>query len=70
MLLNLLSFFLHIKFLLGPYAYVPVESIDCILLSSLALSSILSTFPVNTLCFYASKSWNFNINLLFFMNSW
>ena len=70
MLLNLLSSFLHIKVLLGPYPYVPIESIDCILLSSLALSSILSTFPVNTLCFYASKSWNFNINLLFFMNSW
>ena len=31
-----------------PYAYVFVESIDCILLSSLALNAILLTFSVKT----------------------
>ena len=35
--------------LLLPYAYVSIESIDCILLSLLALNAILSTSSVNTL---------------------
>ena len=33
-LLDLISSFLRIRFLLVPYAYVPIELIDCILLSS------------------------------------
>ena len=50
-----------------PYAYVSIESIDCIFLSSLALNVI----SANKLCF--SRRCGFNINLLyiiinFFMN--
>ena len=50
-LLFLISSFLHTRSLLILYVYVSIESIDCILLSSLALNAILLTFSVNTLCF-------------------
>ena len=40
-LLHLTSSFLNTWSLLTPYAYVFIESIDCILLSSLALNAIL-----------------------------
>ena len=71
-------FFLINRFLLVPYAYVPNESIDYILLSSLALDAILLTSSVNTSCFsllfsiftscYSILCCNFNTNLLLFMN--
>ena len=53
--------------LLVSYAYVSIESIDSILLSSLALNAILLTSSINTLCFsFLNLPYDFNINLLFF----
>ena len=49
--IHLISSFLHIRYLLIPYTYVSIESIDHILLSSLALDTILLTFSVNTYSF-------------------
>ena len=46
---HLIVSFLHIRSFLVPYAYVSIESIDYILLSSLALNSILLTSSVNIL---------------------
>ena len=43
---------LNIKSLLFPYAYVPTESIDCIILSSFELKAILLIFLVNRLGLY------------------
>ena len=48
-LIHLISSFLHYQFLLFPHAYV--DSIDCILLSSLVLGTILLTSSANTLYF-------------------
>ena len=60
---------LHTSSLLISHAYVSIESIDCILLKSLELYSILLTSSVSTLCFpLLNLCWNFSINLLFFMN--
>ena len=65
--LHLVSTFLHIKYLYVPYAYVSIESIDCILLSLLAFNSILLISSVNTLCLLLlNLCCVFNINLLFF----
>ena len=64
------SSFLCIFSSLVLFAHVSIESIDCILLSSLALNAILLTSSVNTLCFFILSLYcDFNINLLFFMNS-
>ena len=52
------------------YAYIPIESIDCILLSSLAFNPILLTSSVNILCFSSlNLCCYFIINLLLFMSS-
>ena len=70
MLLHLLSSFQCVIFLFGSYAYISIESIDCIHLLSLALNAILSTFSANTLRFSVLDiCYDFDINLLFFMNS-
>ena len=62
--------FLHSRSLLVPYAYVSIEPIDCILLSSLALNVILFTSSGNILrSSLLNLCGNFSINLLFFMNS-
>ena len=50
-LLHLVSSFSHNKTLLAPYAYVSSESIHFIILSSLALNTILLTSSVNALYF-------------------
>ena len=42
--------FLHTRSLLFPYAYVSIELIDCILLSSFELKPILLISSVKTLC--------------------
>ena len=49
-LLRLIFSFLHIRSLLVPYAYVFIESIDHILLSSFELKAILLISSVKTLC--------------------
>ena len=70
MFLYLFFSFLCIISLLVPYEYVSIDSIDCILLSLLALNVILPTFSVNTLCFLLSNfCYHFNSSILFFMNS-
>ena len=57
------------KFLLVLYAYVSIESIDCILLSSFELKAILLISSVKTLCLSLLKlCCIFNIDLLFFIN--
>ena len=69
MLLHSILSFLHTRYFLVSYAYVSIESIDCILLSSLELNAILVTSAVNTLCFLLQNlCCDFNIDL-FFMNS-
>ena len=49
-LLHLISSSLHTRSLFVPYAYVSIESIDCILLSSFELKAILLIYSVKTLC--------------------
>ena len=71
-ILNYLIFsFSHNRSLFVPYAYVSVESIDCIvILSSLAFSAILLNFLVNAICFLLLNFCrDFNINLLLFISS-
>ena len=64
---NFISSFLHIKFLLVPYA--SIELIHCILYTSLAFNTILSTSSVNILCFMPlNHCCDFSISLLFLMN--
>ena len=65
--LSLISSFLRIMDLLLLHRYVSLQSIDCIVLSLLAINAILITSSVNTLCFLLQNlSCNFNINLLSF----
>ena len=45
-----LFFFLCITSSFVPYVYVSIESIDCIILSSLALNAIMLTSLVSPLC--------------------
>ena len=55
--------------LLIQYANVSIESIDSTRLSLLALDTILLTSFANTLCFLLPNvSFDFSINLSFFMN--
>ena len=69
-LLHLISSFSLTRSLLGPYAYVSVESIDCILLSSFELKAVLLIPSVKTSCLsLLNICCVFNIDLLFFMNS-
>ena len=72
-LLHLVFSFLHTRSLLVPDAYVSIESIesiDCIVLSSLAFNAILVTFSLNTSYFllFLNLYRDFNINLLIFIN--
>ena len=63
-------FFFNTRSLLTSYAYVTIESIDWILLSSLALNTILLTSSVNTL--YSSvlnHCSDFNTNLRLFTST-
>ena len=67
---HLISSVLHTRSFFVPFAYVSIESIDCILSSSLVLSGTLLTFPVNTsYLLLLNICCDFNINVLFFMNS-
>ena len=69
-LLHLISFLSLTKLLLVPYAYVSIESIDCILLSSFELKAILLISSVKTFCLsLLSLCYIFNIGLLVFINS-
>ena len=69
-LIHLISSFLCIISLFVPYAFISIETIDCILLSSLAVNAILLTTSVSTLCFsLLNLCCYFDINLLLFMNS-
>ena len=59
----------YVLFMLIPYAYVSIESIDCILLSSFDLRTILLITSVKTLCLSVlNLCCAFNISL-FFKNS-
>ena len=69
-LLHLISSWSLTISLLVPYAYISIEWIDCILLSSFELRAILLISSVRTL--YRSLLNHcciFNIDLLFFINS-
>ena len=69
-LLHLISSFLHTKPLFIPYAYVSIESNECILLSSFELKGILLISTVKTLCLsLLDLCCVFNISSLFFTNS-
>ena len=59
-------FFFCLISLFVPYSYVSVGSINCILLSLLALTAILLTSSVNTLCF---SPLNLYCDFIFSMNS-
>ena len=60
------SFFLCIIYFFVSYAYVSIESIDCILLWLLAINAILLTSSINTLCFsLLNLCCHFDISLLF-----
>ena len=66
-LLHLISSFLLTRSLLVPYAYVSMESVDCILLSSFELKAILLTSSVKILCFsLLNMCCLFNISLFFY----
>ena len=67
MMLHLISSVLHLRSLLVPCANVSIESIDCILSSSLQLKAAFSISSVKS--FYLSilnLCCVFNISLLFF----
>ena len=69
-LLHHISLLSLTKFLLVPYAYVSIESIDCILLSSFELKAILLISSVKTLCLsLLNLCCICNISSLFFVNS-
>ena len=68
-LLHLIYFLSYTKTVLVPHAYVSIESIDCILLTSFELKTILSISSVNTLYLsLLNLCCIFNIDLLFLMN--
>ena len=71
--LHLISSFSLTRSLFVPYAYVSIESIDCILLSSSELKAILLISSVKRIMSLVCLSLlnfrcAFNINLLLFMN--
>ena len=69
-LLHLFSSSLQIRSLLFPWAYVSIESIDCIILSSFELKAILIISSVKTLFFsLLNLCCVFRVILIFFMNS-
>ena len=66
----IIFFFLHTRSLLVPLAYACFKSIDCILLSSLELKSILLIYSVKIFCVsLLNLCCVFNISSLFLMNS-
>ena len=66
-LLHLISTFSPNRYLLVPYTYVFIESIDCIPLSSFELNAIFLIFPIKTLCLsLLNLCCVYNNNLLFF----
>ena len=68
--MHLISSFLIDRSLLVPYAYVSIESIDFILLSSFELKAILLISLVKILCFSLLNHFcAFNINVFFLINS-
>ena len=68
-LLYLITSFSLTSSLLSPYAYVSIESIDCILLSIFELKAIMLISSVKTLCLSLFNLFCvFNIDLLFLMN--
>ena len=65
-----MSSFSLTRSLLVPYAYVSIESIDCILLSSIELKAILLISSVKTLYLSLLNLYYVcNIIFLYFMNS-
>ena len=69
MLLHLISSFLFTRSLTVPYAYVSIESNNCILLSLHELNAILLITSVKTLCLsLLNLCFDFNIDLLLLMN--
>ena len=69
-LMHLISSFWCTITLFVSYAYVSIKTIDCIHLSSLPLNAMLLISSVNALCFLLlNLCYDFNTNLLFFMNS-
>ena len=69
-ILHVISSFSLARSLLVPYAYVSIESTDCILLSSFELKAILLISSAKILCLsLLNRYFVFNIHLLFFMNS-
>ena len=69
-LLHLISSFSLTKSLILPYAYVSIESVDCILLSSFKLKAVLLISSVKTLCLSLfNLCCVFNIDWLFLMSS-
>ena len=70
MLLHLISSFSLTRSLVAPYAYVSIESVDWILLSSFQLIAILLISSVKTLCLsLLNLCCICNISSLFFVNS-
>ena len=67
--LYLISSFSLTTSLIFPYAYISIESIDCILLWSFELKASLLTSSVKTLYFSLLNLWCVFIINLFFMNS-
>ena len=67
-MLHLISSLSLTKSFLVPYAYFSVELIDCILLSSFELKTILLTSSVKTL-YLLNLCCIYNLDLLFFINS-
>ena len=66
----LLYCYIHTRSLLAPCAFVSIESIDCILLSSFVLKAILLIYSAKTLLCFSLQNLCcvFNIILSFFMN--
>ena len=56
MLLHLISSALPTRSLLVPYAYVSIKSIDCIILSSFELKTILSNSSARSVMLFTPKS--------------
>ena len=68
--MGLIFSFFHIRSLLIPCAYVSIESIDCVLLSSFELKVILFISSVKTLYLsLLNLSCLFNITFLYFVIS-
>ena len=70
MLLSIILFSLHTRYLSIPYAYISIESTDCILLSSFEITAILLISSVKKICFsLLNLCCVVNIILLYFVNS-